>query len=176
MIFDRDFAEITDQNFEGRTLLGRALTFNRDYKVNDGAGTYVENYAPQSFERTLARTARHPLYTLHDTKKLPVGTVDFSADGSSLMFKAEIARTVAGDEALELARMGALRAFSIGARAVSPVVPTKGRIVRTEVALREGSLVPAGALPDAGVLTIRQEIDVDEIELMRFKLLALRAA
>jgi hypothetical protein len=80
-----------------------------------------------------------------------------------------VSKTTAGDEALELLRDGALDSFSVGFAPIRHVKRDKVT-VRTEVALREASLVTFPAYEDALVQAVRSMeglTDEDRAELVQ---------
>ncbi|MET4612009.1 HK97 family phage prohead protease [Rhodococcus sp. PvR044] len=140
----------------GRELYGIAVPFGQIAEVRDGFGqSYRESFAPGSMTRTLQeRSAKLRLYVGHDTRKMPVAVLSNAeerADGLHVSF--ELAKTAAADEVLELARAGAVD-FSVG---FSPVRQRNdnGVTVRTEVILREISVVGMPAYPGATVQGVR---------------------
>ena len=153
-----------DIDYNGSNLLGRALTFNKEYSVADNRGRpIIESYDPAAFNRTLSGNAQFPLYANHLRNVDPLGVVTFSVKGNELMFDAEIMdRGVRGDLYRSMAERRVFTDFSIGAVAVTPKTPdARGRIHRMEVKLIEGSLVHEGAFDDAEALVVRAQKDVD---------------
>lgn len=156
---------------EGRTLEGLALSWDVPVSVSDdGQRTYLEEYDRSCCDQTLSGRPTRPLGIMHPwspgarTSPIPLGAVDFKRSAEGLVFSAKVSRTVAGDEALELVRDGALGDVSISARPIrqSQRPSPRGMVVRRlEIALRELSLAPngMGARPEAKVLVMRTEHD-----------------
>lgn len=82
-----------------------------------------------------------------------IPTAERSADAMNIVSK--VSKTQRGDEALELARDGALDSFSIGFRPIEWRETEDGLVVYTKVRVREFSLVPDPAYPTATVTEIR---------------------
>ena len=151
---------------EGRTLIGRALTYNVPYEVSDDLGrtSYREVWRAGVFDKSFAqRAGRIPLMLLHDHRRLPIGaTTGVEPSKEAFIFRARISRTRDADEALELVRDGALTGISVGARPLNNrrVI---GGVERIEAALQELSLVPIGQMSDGGVLALRADIRIPEV-------------
>lgn len=150
---------------EGRTLIGRALTYNVPYDVSDDGGRsrYHEVWRAGVFAKSIAqRAGRIPLMLLHDHRRLPIGaTTGVEPSDEAFIFRAKISRTRDADEALELVRDGALTGISVGARPLNNR-RLAGGVERIEAVLHELSLVPIGQMSDGGVLALRA--DVIELE------------
>lgn len=150
---------------EGRTLIGRALTYGVPYQVSDDGGRsrYIEVWRSGVFNKSITqRAGRIPLMLLHDHRRLPIGaTIGIDPSTSAFVFHAKISRTRDADEALELVRDGALTGISVGARPLNNR-RIDGGVERVEAVLQELSLVPIGQMSDGGVLALRA--DVVELE------------
>lgn len=157
---------------DGRTIAGIVAPFNRSARVSDGGPPYEEMFAPGAFKRTIQhRGDRVKLLSQHSSRTNPLGRATLlREDASGLYGEFVLSKTQAGDEALELVRDGALDSFSVG---FSPVKHERrtGVTVRTEVALREVSLVTFPAYDDARIQSVRAALDaMDEeqrLELLR---------
>ncbi|MFD2028962.1 HK97 family phage prohead protease [Promicromonospora aerolata] len=141
---------------DGRTIHGLAVPFDVETEVSDGFGRYRERFAPGAFARSIAqRGSKIKLLANHDSRVFPIGratSLEERSDGLHAAFT--VADTVAGNEALELVRSGTVDSFSVGFAPVSER-QDGNVVVRTEVALREVSLVAFPAYPDALVAGIR---------------------
>lgn len=159
-----DSIDIQRDDNEGRTLIGRALTYGVPYDVSDDGGRtrYQEIWRAGVFAKSIAqRAGRIPLMLLHDRRRLPIGaTIGVDPSSEAFIFQAKISRTRDADEALELVRDGALTGISVGARPLNNRRLTSG-VERVEAVLQELSLVPIGQMTDSGVLALRAE----EVEL-----------
>jgi hypothetical protein len=152
---------------DGRTVVGRAVPYDRAATVNDGRGPYEESFARGAFARSIAeRGGRIPFLAHHLRQAMPLGRVTLlREDDAGLMMEARVSKTVAGDEALELIRDGALGGLSVSFSAL----PSGERwsrdhssVVRTEVRLREISAVSLPAYDDAVIVGVRsQGLSVD---------------
>jgi HK97 family phage prohead protease len=141
---------------DGRTVVGIVAPFDQVARVSDGGPAYDEMFARGAFARSIAeRGDRVKLLSQHQVHANPLGrAVLLREDAAGLYGEFVVSRTQAGDEALELIRDGALDAFSIGFRPINQR-RDRGITVRTEVAIREASLVTIGAYSEARVLAVR---------------------
>lgn len=146
----------------GRTIHGIVVPFDRVARVSDGGPSYLEMFRRGAFAKTIQeRGARVKLLSQHEVRKNPLGRATLlREDAAGLYGEFAVSKTAAGDEVLELVRDGALDAFSVG---FAPVKHTTERVqdrsvkVRTEVGLREASLVTLPAYEDALVTGVRTE-------------------
>lgn len=159
----------------GRTVHGLAVPFNVAADVDDGFGPYREMFAPGAFTRSIQeRGAKVKLFGQHDTGRFPLGkatSLEERADGLHVAF--QVAATRDGDEALELVSSGVVDGFSIGFAPRRERTDPDGTVIRTEVALREVSLVHSPAYADALVSGVRSAHSPlsTEIAAMRLTLL-----
>jgi HK97 family phage prohead protease len=147
----------------GRTVHGIVVPFDRVARVSDGGPFYDEAFQRGAFAKTISeRGDRVKLLGHHDRRSNPLGKATMlREDAAGLYGEFLISRTTAGDEVLELVRDGALDAFSAGFSAIKHVM--RDRVMwRTEVGLREASLVTFGAYPDALVGGVRSLSDLSE--------------
>lgn len=163
--FSADLAVRSDS--EGRTIHGIIVPFGQVARVSDGGPAYDETFQAGAFSKAIneGTAARVKLMTMHDYSKLPIGrAVLLREDSAGLYGEFKVADTQAGNEALALVRDGALDSFSIGFRPVKHV--KRGAVtVRTEVAIREASLVTFPAYPAALVGGVR--FTPEELGLLR---------
>lgn len=151
---------------DGRTVEGVAYRYDSPSMVRDpGSAPYLEEFSRIAHDKTVRQRPSVPLLVLHDERtRLPVGVATFSDGGDHLRFSARISETRDGDEALALIGDGALRSVSVRFRSLGSRFrqAVQGRVTtRTEIALRELSLVPTGfgAHPGAEVLAVRHQLD-----------------
>lgn len=140
---------------EGRTISGIVVPFDTEARVSDGGPSYLERFAFGSFAKTIKeRGDRVKLLMQHDSHE-PIGrAVMLREDAAGLFGEFRVSAVPAGDQALELVRDGVIDSFSVG---FAPIKHTRdGDVtVRTEVALREASLVTFPAYDTARVLALR---------------------
>lgn len=104
------------------------------------------------------------LLEYHDDTRV-IGLVTALADtDAGLMFEAKIANTRAGDDALELLKMGALDSVSVGAVPVKFTSEPDGTMVVSEARMLELSLVTVPAYAQAQVYSVAASQPDDEIE------------
>jgi HK97 family phage prohead protease len=163
----RSFPELTVRaDGTGRTIGGLVVPYNRAARVSDGGPAYDEMFVQGSTTRTIQhRGDRIKLLSQHNSRSNPLGVAvrdSWRETPDGLYGEFKVSRTAAGDEALELVRDGALDSFSIG---FTPIKHEKrdGVTVRTEVALREVSLVTFPAYDDARISTVRDATAADLI-------------
>lgn len=141
---------------DGRTIHGIVVPFDHVARVSDGGPSYDEAFQRGAFAKTIVeRGDRVKLLSQHASRTNPLGkALTLREDAAGLYGEFYVSRTTAGDEALELVRDGALDSFSVG---FAPVKHEKrGRVTwRTEVALREASLVTFPAYDGALVGGVR---------------------
>jgi HK97 family phage prohead protease len=141
----------------GRTIAGIVVPFERVARVSDGGPAYDEAFRMGAFTKTISERQR-PLKLLsqHRWADNPLGvSTMLREDTAGLYGEFKVSKTPEGDAALELARDGALDSFSIGFRPIKHVTENKVK-VRTEVALKETSLVTFPSYDDAVVTAVRQ--------------------
>lgn len=150
---------------EGRTVHGIIVPFGQVARVSDGGPSYDEMFQQGAFAKTIQeRGSRVKLLSNHNARSNPLGRASaLREDAAGLYGEFRVSKTAAGDEALELLRDGALDSFSVG------FTPIKHRMegrtkVRTEVGLREASLVTFPAYEGALVGGIRS-LDLNDEEL-----------
>lgn len=153
---------------DGRTVYGIAVPFDRESTVNDGYGAYREVFRNGAFTKTLHEGAdRVKFYTNHGHRqnKLPIGrALTLRQDAAGLVGEFRVSKTSDGDEALELVRDGVLDSFSVGFAKVKERADKSGLVERTEVKLREVSLVAHPAYEGALVAGVRTQFSDEELE------------
>ena len=145
---------------DGRTIAGIVVPYERVARVSDGGPSYDEMFRRGAFAKTIReRGDRVKLLSQHNSRTNPLGrAVELREDNAGLYGEFRVSKTQAGDEALELVRDGALDSFSVGFAPVNHV--TEGGVkVRTEVKLREASLVTFPAYEDAMITGVRSTLD-----------------
>ena len=144
---------------EGRTVTGIVVPFDVEARVSDGGQPYRERFRRGAFARTIQhRGDKVKLLMQHDHAE-PIGRATLlREDAAGLYGEFAVSAVPSGDQALELVRDGVIDSFSVG---FSPVRAERdGDVtVRTEVALREASLVTFPAYDDARVLALRAAIN-----------------
>lgn len=156
---------------EGRTVAGIVVPFDTVARVSDGGPSYDERFQRGAFAKTIReRGDRVKLLYQHNSRE-PIGkAVSLREDASGLYGEFRVSKVDDGDRALVLVRDGVIDSFSVG---FSPVKHEKrdGVTVRTEVALREASLVTFPAYDTARIHSLREalaELPEDErLELLR---------
>ena len=142
-----------------RTISGVAAPYGVSAQVSDG--TSVE-FAPGS----LPLDGKAPkLFMYHDSSQ-PVGLVTSRTETpEGMLFSAKIADTVAGNEALQLAKEGVLDNVSVGVDVVDSYRKEDGTMVITSAIWRELSLVPIPAFSGATITDVAASADTtpDEI-------------
>ena len=141
---------------DGRTVHGIVVPFDHVARVSDGGPSYNEAFQRGAFAKTIAeRGDRVKLLSQHDARRNPLGRATaLREDAAGLYGEFRVSATAAGDEALELLRDGALDSFSVGFTPIKHERRT-GTVWRTEVALREASLVTFPAYDGALVGGVR---------------------
>lgn len=155
---------------DGRTVYGIAMPFDAETIVNDGYGPYTEIFRKGSFAKTLRERAdRIKLCINHDKlRRLPIGKASaLREDGSGLYGEFRVSRTSEGEEALTLIRDGVLDSFSVGFIPVNERKVSTAVIERTEVMLREVSVVAFPAYDKAVIQGLRSSLGVSDEELER---------
>jgi uncharacterized protein len=163
---------------DGRTIVGLAAPFDTPTTINDRSGAFTEVIRPGAFTRTIReRGDRVKLLRNHDSAQLVGRATTLIEDARGLRATFRVSSTAAGDEALALARDGALDALSIGFN-----IPQGGeRITRTgvreliEIRLSEVSLVTFAAYDSARIEAVRNGHSFDQ-ELEQLQLRARRLA
>ena len=138
---------------DAREISGVIVPFNTRTQI----GHFTETFEPGSFTRTIAeRGTRVKLLFGHDTNR-PLGrAVTLTEERRGLVGTFKVARTIAGDEAIELVRSGAFDSFSVG---FTPITDRWSRnrdhVDRLEVKLLETSLVTLPAYETARIESVR---------------------
>ncbi|OBJ74377.1 HK97 family phage prohead protease [Mycobacterium sp. 1274756.6] len=146
---------------EGRTVFGLAVPFGQVAEVSDGGGhPYQERFERGSFARSIReRGDKIKLLVGHDQRRLPIGratALEERADGLYAEFV--VSETTAGSDALTAIRDGLAGGFSIGFAGIRD--RWDGDVlVRTEVALREVSVVGFPAYAGAKIAGLRSKLD-----------------
>lgn len=157
------FRSSLDLSYEGRTLAGLALPWDRPARVRDLTGpAYLEAFAQGSADVSMRQHPSWPVFARHDYRSDPLGIVTFQRSAEGLVFEARMSHTRDADEKLELVKDGAMRSVSVGFQPVHDTQrPSPDGLIRlrTEIRLRELSLAPTGfgQVPEAQVLAVRTE-------------------
>ena len=153
---DLELAKTSD----GRTVCGLICPFDSVAMVDDGAGPYKESFRFGAFAKTIAERGDKVKFLSHHNKSVnPLGRASLlREDTAGVWGEFYVSKTQAGDEALELVKDGVLDSFSVGFAPIRAARNTAtGVLERTEVALRETSLVTFPAYTGAQVASIREE-------------------
>jgi HK97 family phage prohead protease len=147
----------------GRTVHGIIVPFDRVARVSDGGPSYDEMFERGAFKKTIQeRGDRVKLLSQHLARTNPLGRATLlREDAAGLYGEFHVSKTNAGDEALELLRDGALDSFSVGFAPIKHVDRNRVK-VRTEVGLREASLVTFPAYEGALVGGVRSLLEMDD--------------
>lgn len=158
----------------GRVVDAYAAVFNTRQEIRDQEGHYVEELAPQSFERTLTqRAGRFQVMfnhgkTMYGTPSerfsMPLGTpLELRAEPRGLFTSTEYAKTELADEVLSLIDSGAIRGMSFSGAFVGTEKPGKDPATglpihrRTEIAMREYGPTPFPAYQEARIEQVRHD-------------------
>lgn len=153
---------------EGRTIAGIVCPFNSPTEINEWGVRYTESFERGAFAEAVAAPTKVKFLGQHDRQAFPLGTVvSLREDAAGLYGEFRFSKTRAADDALELARDGAVDGFSVGFRSVSPApshYPKPGEnVVRKAVKLSEVSLVTFPAYSDARVSEFRSAESLFEL-------------
>lgn len=144
---------------DGRTVCGLIAPFNIAATVDDGDGPYRESFTRSAFTKTIAERGDKVKFLAHHNKRTnPLGRATLlREDASGVYGEFLVSKTQAGDEVLELVRDGVLDSFSVGFIPIRSRRNHEGVVERSEVALRETSIVAFPAYADAVVSAIRED-------------------
>lgn len=146
----------------GRIVSGLAIPFNTPQRIVDRNGEWDETVRNGSFTKTLAQRGDRVKFLMnHDRSASPLGrALLLREDPAGLYGEFLVAKTAAGDEALELIRVGAIDGLSVGVR-VLQAKWTKNRSACEwlECDLREISAT-AFAAYDAAQITGVRSVDL----------------
>jgi HK97 family phage prohead protease len=133
---------------KGRTLEGIAIRYNDPTELSPGV---IERVAPGAFEGS-----EHVV--LRDEHQRTIGVIDWRDEDNALRITARVAKTSAGDEALELVRSGAYHALSVGflPKTGGTQIEEDGMITRTAARLFECSLTGIPAYENSKILEVRK--------------------
>lgn len=136
-----------------RTVYGIAVPFGETIDL----GHYRERFVRGAFERTIReRGSKVKLLAQHNHATFPIGrAVLLEERPQGLWLEARVANTSAGDEALQLVADGAVDSFSVGFQPIESRTARDGVVERTQVALREVSLVGLPAYTGAVIAGVR---------------------
>lgn len=168
----RSFADIeVRSDGTGRTIAGIIVPFDRESRVSDGGPSYLESFQRGAFAKTFRERGDRVKFLYQHNSREPIGrAVALREDAAGAYGEFKVSNIPAGDHALELVRDGVLDSFSVGFTPVKH--ETRGGVkVRTEVALREVSLVTFPAYEDARVQSVREAFEAmsedERAELLR---------
>ncbi len=167
-LFWRSFADADIQvRSDGRTIYGLFVPWDSPTEIRSEGEPYVEAFQRGAFTRSIksAEQGRKiPGFVEHGHRlgRLPVGIAqNMRDDASGLVGEIKVSETRDGDEAIALARDGALGSFSVGFAPVKGKDVWSGRnVLRTEAFLGEVSLVTFPAYSGAVVGGVRHALDI----------------
>ena len=130
------------------------------YGVWEPVSFYEELLEPSVFRKSTQERARKlPFMLFHDYQTLPIGhSVEWTHSEAGLRGRWLLEDSDRAQEAAELAASGSMTGLSVGFKPVKSVWDSEGeppRVRRVEGMLREVSLVPVAAYPDAEVTLVR---------------------
>ena len=146
---------------DGRTVFGVVVPYNSPADIVEARGAYRETFARGAFNGQLADPAaigRVRLLSQHQRDREPVwgARVELRDDAAGLIGAFKVAKTQAGDEALELVRDGALDAFRSGSdRSTTTGTVAVPKWSAAAAQIREASSVTFPAYADALVAGVR---------------------
>lgn len=157
-----------------REIVAYAAVFDHPVEIEDHFGHYYEKIARSAFDVTLRDNPKgvkaifnhgRDIYgNPSDRFAMPIGTpLEMRSDARGLLTVTRVSRTELGDEILELARDGALTAFSFSGRPLQKREEPAARsgdlktVVRTEIALREFGPAVFAAYDTAAIVAVRSE-------------------
>lgn len=144
---------------DGRTVVGISVPFDQPAVIESPMGKFRETFERGSFTETIKAPQKVKFLAQHQRETLPLGrAIVLREDAQGLYSEFRVSKTVAGDEALELIRDGALDALSVG---FQPVKDRWSRdrtsVVRESVRLLEVSAVSWPAFSGAQILAVRSD-------------------
>lgn len=144
---------------EERIIEGIVVPFGVTIKAPDG--NYRETI-PASAVRGLVPGNVRLESGAHNAPLVGIGReAEVRPEGLHMAF--EVARTAAGDEALENARLGIYGDMSIGFRPISQRKLSGGVVERTAIDIRRVAILESGAYPGAVVTAVRAEEEGEEV-------------
>jgi HK97 family phage prohead protease len=148
-----------------RIISGISVPFDTPTFIREFGYEYWEEIQRGAFAKSIAE-AKSPfkLNMIHDRVRLPIGVaLETREDAAGLYQEFKIAAVERGDEVLALLEDGVPLGLSIGAVGVKHNGDmATGRVWRTEVALKETSVVNEPAYPDARIMGVRYASFEDE--------------
>lgn len=149
-------------DFDGRTVSGLLVPYNRKSVINAPGFKGTEEFEPGAFDHQIRGANRVPLYLDHGPLggKL-IGRMDKlesvrTGPKPGLYGTAVVSRTADGNDALELIKDGVYPDFSVGFNDVQKSMRADGTLLRQKANLFELAVVRAGAYSDAN-LALRSE-------------------
>lgn len=158
----------------GRTLYGTVIPYDVAVPIVEGSRTYAETFRPGVFARSIReRGSKVRLFAQHDRRQLPIGRAStLREDTAGLYAEFTVARTSAGDDALELVRSGVADGFSIAFRPIRDRWDAgRAQVERIEAALLEVSVVD---VPVYQTVAAVRSATVPEIDAARQRVAKLR--
>jgi HK97 family phage prohead protease len=131
-----------------RTITGIAVPWDTEAVLSGGESVVFQKGSIAEDPTSVKLLEYHD-----DTRVIGKVTALVSTD-EGLMFEAKIAPTRAGDDALELLKMGALDSVSVGAMPVKFTTSAAGTMLVSEAKMLELSLVTVPAYAEAQILSV----------------------
>jgi HK97 family phage prohead protease len=131
-----------------REIMGLAAPYNVVATVSDGQKV---KFLPGSLP---VDGAKPKLVLNHDLTQMVGVVTERTEDENGLYFVAKLSKTGKGDEALELAKDGALDAVSVGAEPIIAEYDEEGVLVVEKARMVELSLVALGAFQEAKITQV----------------------
>jgi phage head maturation protease len=159
----------SDESGDWVEFTGRALSFApKSYLVTAADGSvFRESYQRGAFKRTIDRNPNgHHFYATHETKgQLPIGRTFFTESETSLDVRVRLGRGAAVEQVISLYELG-YNNVSIGGW-IEKSQLVGGTNLYTEVALDHLAFVTKGALEDATIDVVREELESADMEILR---------
>lgn len=131
-----------------RTITGVAVPWDTEAVLSGGESVIFQKGSIADDPTSVKLLEYHD-----DTRVIGKVTALVSTD-EGLMFEAKIAPTRAGDDALELLKMGALDSVSVGAMPVKFTTSAQGTMLVSQAKMLELSLVTVPAYAEAQILSV----------------------
>lgn len=140
----------------GRTISGIAAPYNTTATVGGPTGGTKVQFAVGS----LPVTGKAPKLMMYHDSTMPVGLVTSRTETpNGMMFSARIAETVAGNDALQLAKEGVLDNVSVGVNVIDSYTADDGTMIITAAEWTELSLTPTPAFQGATITSVTASVE-----------------
>jgi HK97 family phage prohead protease len=137
-------------------VAGIIVPFDTVARVSDGGAPYNESFQRGSFAKTIADRGPGAVKLLYQHNSLdPIGRATMLEEREAGLYgEFQVSNVSRGDQALELVNDGVIDSFSVGFTGIK-AEKRGGVTVRTEVKLREASLVTFPAYASANITAVR---------------------